>query len=89
MAVTLQAEQGSCELISQVRARVQEIGSKGSWPFLAHSSELVGEREREIGSQGSWPFALSSEHIREKEILAHKALGLLLSAQGACERERY
>ena len=54
---------------------------------LAHSSECVREGEID-GSQDSWPLAHSSESAQEREIWAHKALGLLLTAQRASKREK-
>ena len=56
--------------------------------LLASCSQLrVRAREREIGSQGSWPLAHahSWERVRERERLAHKALGH--SSERVRERE--
>ena len=50
----------------------------GEAPAVAHNSERVQEVEMD-GSQDSWPLAYSSESAQEREIWAHKALGLLLT----------
>ena len=65
----LWAEQGSCEPISQLKAREREMAHK----VLSHSSERVREGEMD-GSRDSWPLAHSSKRIRERERSAHKTV---------------
>ena len=58
--------------------------------LLASCSQLrERSKEKNMGSQGSWPLAHSSESAQEREIWAHKALSLLLTAQRGLKREKY